>query len=147
MRSVDKVQHEINKSFFFKDDYPLALKIVRGAYLVEEKVIEKRDNLTLIWKSKNQTDSSYNFNIEKIIQYLNKDSIFILATHNNESNLFLMDLVNQSDKKEFLKERVYFATLLGLNDHFAFETLKQEFNTIKERNYYYILFIAIRVFF
>ena len=43
IRSVDKVQHEINKSFFFKDEYPIAMKIVRGAYLLEEREIEKRD--------------------------------------------------------------------------------------------------------
>ena len=128
---MDKVQHEINKSFFFKQEYPLAMKIVRGAYLIEENHIEKRDGVKLIWKSKSQTDSSYNFNTEKIVNNINKNSLFILATHNNESNLFLMDLVNSSEQKEFLKERIFFATLLGLNDHFSFETLKQNFNTVK----------------
>ena len=131
IKSVDKVQHEINKSFFFKNEYPLALKIVRGAYLAEELEVEKREGLRLVWKSKNQTDSSYNFNTEKIVKNINKNSLFILATHNNESNLFLMDLVNMSENKDFLKERIYFATLLGLNDHFSFETLKHDFNTVK----------------
>ena len=125
------MQHEINKSFFFKDQYPLALKIVRGAYLLEEKEIEKRDNVKLIWKTKSQTDCSYNFNTEKIVQNINEKSLFILATHNNESNLFLMDLVSNSPNSDFLKERIFFATLLGLNDHFSFETLKHNFHTVK----------------
>lgn len=133
IKSVDKVQHEINKSFFFKDEYPLALKIVRGAYLQEENLIEKRDNVKLIWNSKSQTDSSYNFNTEKIVNNINSNSLFILATHNNESNLFLMDLVNESPEKDFLKQKIFFATLLGLNDHFSFETLKHGFNTVKVR--------------
>lgn len=131
IRSVDQVQHEINKTFFFKDEYPLALKIVRGAYMLEERQIEQAQGIHLVWKTKNQTDSSYNFNAEKIVNNLNDNSLLVLATHNNESNVFLMDLINRSAKKDFLKRRVYFATLLGLNDYFSFETLKNDFNTIK----------------
>lgn len=131
IRSVDQVQHEINKTFFFKDEYPLSLKIVRGAYMLEERQIEQAQGIRLVWKTKNQTDSSYNFNAEKIVNNLNDNSLLILATHNNESNVFLMDLINRSAKKDFLKRRVYFATLLGLNDYFSFETLKNDFNTMK----------------
>lgn len=129
--SVDKVQHEINKTYFFKETYPISLKIVRGAYLNEEKKIAKEKNITTVWNNKDQTDSSYNFNAEKIVKNLNSKSDFILATHNNESNIFLMHLVENSENKEFLRERIHFATLLGLNDYFTFETLKRNFKTIK----------------
>lgn len=130
---MDKVQHEINKTYFFKDTYPISLKIVRGAYLAEEKQIQKKNNRSVVWNNKDQTDSSYNFNAEKIVKNLNSKSEFILATHNNESNIFLMHLIENSPHEAFLRERVHFATLLGLNDYFTFETLNRNFKTIKVR--------------
>lgn len=128
---MDKVQHELNKAFFFKGEYPLALKIVRGAYIVEERHIERAENTQLVWPVKAQTDACYNFHAEKLLRSLGQNSLLILATHNNESNMFLMDLVNGLENSDFLRQRIYFGTLLGLNDYFSFETLANGFNTVK----------------
>lgn len=63
------------------------------------------------------------------------NNLVIIATHNNTSVYKVIDLIDNHKNKENIKKSVLFASLYGLNDYLAYETLSNGYNTLKYLTY------------
>lgn len=139
IESVNLIDYELHKLGFFGPDYPLLMKMVRGAYLDEEKRLSKKRGYQVCWNSKELTDEAYNQNSFKLLYANTKYKKILIATHNNESLEMISDSVQEIENniaagklsKILTRDQVYFGTLLGLNDYLAFHSLDKGFNTLK----------------
>lgn len=111
--------------------YHLGIKLVRGAYMEKErKRAEEKGYPSPIQPDKASSDRDFNKALELII-----DNIDIMAlcagTHNEESSLYLTELI---EKKGLKKDdpRIYFAQLLGMSDHISYNLA---FNSYKVAKY------------
>jgi len=106
------------------------LKLVRGAYYEEEKLIaEKLGKESPICKSKKDTDEMYNTGIQFCMKNLDKTGIF-LATHNEISVKLLMQLIDEYSL-ELQDKRVWFSQLYGMSEHISFNIAKCGYNASK----------------
>ena len=106
--------------------------------MTEEREIEGKTKRKLVFDSKQETDDNYNALMIKSIKNLNKTGKFVVASHNNESVYKVMDFIEYLDnpeEKKFFQERVFFATLYGLNDFLAYQCLYSGYKTIKSMSY------------
>ncbi len=69
-------------------------------------------------KTQGDTDRDYNDGIKFCIEHIDKIA-FCCASHNEKSNLLLVDLMKQHNIS-LTDERIYFAQLLGMSDHISF---------------------------
>ena len=129
--SKEYIDYEVSKTRFFEGKYPIAMKLVRGAYLSEEKEITKITGIKTVFDRKNETDESYDTNCLKIVNNLDERSKLIVATHNDESLRIIVKEIDAKENLRIRKNNVYFATLLGLNDPLAFKSLEQGLQSIK----------------
>jgi len=139
IESANIIDYEMHKVEFFGPEYPLLIKMVRGAYLDEERHISANKGYPICWSTKELTDEAYNSNSLRLLNSKAKYKKILIATHNNSS----LDLIgnaltgkekeeeNNNQNKKYIHNQVYFATLLGLNDFLAYKSLGQGFNTLK----------------
>ena len=106
----------------------MGVKLVRGAYIQEEKVEEKKLGCSIIWSSKQETDQNYNQLSKNVCGQISNSDTFIAATHNNQSFDIISELFID---KPLLRQRVYFATLMGLNNELTFKGLDRQYQIIK----------------
>jgi len=101
-------------------------KIVRGAYLNQDK------NNNVLFTSKDDVDKSYDKGIKIIIESMKKrnDIRLMAATHNKTSVDKITSIIND-DSYFDIKNRIYFAQLLGMADSLTNELLKKQMNTCK----------------
>ena len=66
---------------------------------------------------------------------MTNNNLLIIATHNNTSVYKIIDLIDNHKNKENMKKCVMFASLYGLNDYLAYETLANGYNTLKYLTY------------
>ena len=97
----------------------LGIKLVRGAYLNEEKKI----NQELFHSRIEETHDAYNKSIKKLVTN-NSDFKAIIATHNKESCNLLMDLLNEKDSIK-IKTKFSSAQLLGMSDDLSSKLSKE----------------------
>ena len=91
---------------FFKNNYKyLGAKLVRGAYLHQEKTGSH------LFTNKVDTDNNYNKGIHECYNNLNSS---IIATHNNYSIKLAMKLAENSNSNKFI-----YANLLGMNEKYV----------------------------
>lgn len=129
---------ERNKVNYFQGLYPAALKLVRGAYLSEEKEVEIKSGRELVFHEKHETDQNYNELALKVMDFLSGNGYLIIASHNNDSVYTVMEKIEyepSETRKEMLKNRVFFATLYGLNDFLAYQCLFSKYQTIKSLSF------------
>lgn len=117
--------------------YHFATKLVRGAYLEEEK--EKIRTLHIddvIFDTKSETDQAYNECILQIFNYADSNRNdarkfdIILATHNHDSVQFACEVIsNQPTPQTNLK--VSFAQLYGMSDSISFTLARNGFKVFK----------------
>lgn len=88
-----------------------------------------------MYDNKAETDSNYDRICRENVDMLIDNNIMIVATHNNSSVYKVLDLIESRENKEQLKENVFFASLYGLNDYLAYETLANGYNTLKYLTY------------
>lgn len=110
--------------------FHVGAKLVRGAYMEKERerAIEK-NYPSPIQDTKEKSDEDYNLALEECVK--NIDMMGLCAgTHNENSSLFLVELLNKysisgSDK------RIYFSQLLGMSDHISYNLALANYNVAK----------------
>lgn len=110
--------------------YFLGFKIVRGAYMEKERLrASEMGYPSPIQPDKAACDKDYNEAIRHCIEHIDRVSI-CAGSHNEESCLYLVDLMNQKNIQSTDK-RVYFSQLLGMSDHISFNLANAGYNVAK----------------
>ena len=118
------------KAIAKKENFYIGLKLVRGAYIEKERArAEKMGYKDPMQKTKKDTDNDYNNGIQFCIENLKLIS-FCCASHNEKSNLLLVDQMKQLNISPS-DEKIYFAQLLGMSDHISNNMAKAGFNVAK----------------
>ena len=79
-----KIEDEIDSSRAL--GYNLGIKLVRGAYMVEERAISAADRReSPIWDEIDHTHSCYNKCAEMLIESVSDADFVLLATHNTKT--------------------------------------------------------------
>lgn len=112
------------------ENYILALKLVRGAYMEKERARAIKMNYpSPINADKISTDKDYNAGVQFCLNNINDISVCV-ASHNENSNLlaakFLIDKQLPHDHPN-----VHFSQLLGMSDHITFNLANAGFNVTK----------------
>jgi PAS domain-containing protein len=125
------IANELAKKQFFGPDYPVLMKLVRGAYHIEEQRVEKATGQSIVWKTKQETNDTYNNNCQAIVAHLCPKSRLFVASHNEETVEIVEQAIDTHPNKEQLEKQVYFGTLMGLNDRLAYKCLEDGKTTVK----------------
>ena len=106
-----------------KLNFILGAKLVRGAYMEKERRRATAINYpSPIQPDKKSTDKDYNAAIEFCIHHLDK-LFLIIASHNEESNLYAVQLLQQNNIP-LNNTHVHFSQLLGMSDNITFNLAK-----------------------
>ncbi len=113
-----------------KENFKLGLKLVRGAYMEKERNYAKKNkSVSPIHETKEDCDREFNNALKYCIQNIDDISIFV-GTHNEESCIYLTDLMKEYNIKEN-DTRIYFSQLLGMSDHISYNLAKNGYNVSK----------------
>ncbi len=109
--------------------FHIGMKVVRGAYMEKERERAKEKGYeSPICVNKQATDDNYNTAITYMMQH---DNMALFAgTHNEESALLLVDLLEKS-KLQKEDKIVWFGQLLGMSDHISFNLAKEGYDVAK----------------
>lgn len=121
-----KMSHRIAKQKQFK----LAVKLVRGAYMEKERSrAEENGYPSPIQPDKESTDADYNEAVRFCMENI-QDTAFIVASHNEESNLLAAKLL---DEKGLAHNHpyVHFSQLYGMSDNVTFNLAKSGYSVSK----------------
>lgn len=121
-----KQQHALAK----KEGFHLGYKLVRGAYMEKEnKRALENGYLSPICISKQETDINFNAGLKYVLDNLQDIALFS-GTHNEESSLLLMQLMQEHgiDNND---SRVWFGQLYGMSDHISFNLSHRGYNVAK----------------
>lgn len=122
----------LKKSFekALKDNYYLAVKIVRGAYMEKERArAAEKGYPSPIQPDKASSDRDYDAALHFCVE--NFERIALCAgTHNEKSSALLAELLQQKniDKKH---PHFYFMQLLGMSDHISYNLSNSGYNVAK----------------
>jgi proline dehydrogenase len=121
-----KLSHRIAEQQNFK----LAVKLVRGAYLLKERSRAASKGVrSPIQPDKQSTDAD--FDAAVIFCISNIETIAcIVATHNEKSNLLAVELMEEK-QLPFRHPHVHFSQLYGMSDHITFNLAKAGFSVSK----------------
>eukprot|EP00344_Euplotes_crassus_P007948 CAMPEP_0196995378 /NCGR_PEP_ID=MMETSP1380-20130617/1503_1 /TAXON_ID=5936 /ORGANISM="Euplotes crassus, Strain CT5" /LENGTH=473 /DNA_ID=CAMNT_0042411035 /DNA_START=106 /DNA_END=1527 /DNA_ORIENTATION=+ len=111
-------------------DIAFGLKIVRGAYMNEERRLASKKNYeSPIWETIEDTHESYNLNIKNCMNNLDpiKDKILV-ASHNVDSCNIAKALMKQNNLDS---SSVCFGQLKGFSDSLTYSLKDQGYNVIK----------------
>jgi len=94
-------------------DYSLGVKLIRGAYMNEEREIAAKAGLeSPVWESLEETHACYNANMQHIIGKMRPKDLLLVASHNQNSCELAKDLAIKRD----LVKNVRFGQLKGFSD-------------------------------
>jgi proline dehydrogenase len=115
-----KLSHKIAQ----QNDFLLGVKLVRGAYMEKERNrATNRGYPSPIQANKEASDADFNAAVEYCIN--NIDSIgFIVASHNEESNLKAYDLLEEKGIAHN-HPHLHFSQLYGMSDNITFNLAKE----------------------
>jgi proline dehydrogenase len=104
-------------------NFILGTKLVRGAYMEKERRRAAALNYNSpIQPDKKSSDKDYNAAVEFCIEHL--DKIFVIvATHNESSNLFATQLLQQKNFP-LNHNHIHFSQLYGMSDNITFNLAK-----------------------
>lgn len=114
----------------FKDDYILAVKLVRGAYM--EKENERADELdyeTPIQPDKESTDADYNAAVDYCLKHLDEIA-FVAGTHNEKSTQLLVQKMHEK-RLAPNHPHVFFSQLYGMSDNLSYVLARNNYNVSK----------------
>ncbi len=115
-----KLSHRIAK----QGNFLLGVKLVRGAYMEKERVrAQQKGYPDPIQKNKENTDNDFDASVGYCIQNINEIA-FIVASHNDKSNLLTYDLLNQKNIP-LNHNHIHFSQLYGMSDNITFNLAKQ----------------------
>jgi len=110
--------------------YILGAKLVRGAYMEKERDRAKKKGYpSPIHASKQETDDDYNAALLYCVQNI-KDMRLIAGTHNEDSSLKLMELMQAAHLAEN-DSRIFYSQLYGMSDNISFNLAHAGFNVVK----------------
>lgn len=112
-------------------DIGFAIKLVRGAYINEEReYAEKLGRESPCWENIEDTHRMYDSNVQYIMENLDMKSVFCVASHNVASIEKALAL-----KQELAvpQESLVFAQLQGMSDHVSVGLAKLGHFTLKYR--------------
>ena len=113
----DSLAEAQNKNFI------LGAKLVRGAYMEKErKRAAAMHYLSPIQPDKDSCDKDYNEAIKFCIEHIDK-LFLIVASHNENSNLYTTQLLQQNNLP-LNQSHVHFSQLLGMSDNITFNLAK-----------------------
>ena len=113
-----------------RDNYLLAVKLVRGAYMEKERARALKMNYqSPINSDKTATDNDYNSGVEFCLQNINSISVCV-ASHNEKSNMLAAKYLIDNNMPHN-HSHVHFSQLLGMSDHITFNLAKDGFNVTK----------------
>lgn len=112
------------------DEYILAVKLVRGAYMEKERERAKKLGYeSPIQSNKAAADKDYDLAVNYCLE--NTDDIaFVAATHNEESVKLLTNLINETGI-EPNHPNIFFSQLYGMSDNLSFVLADNSFNVSK----------------
>ena len=100
-------------------DFILGAKLVRGAYMEKERNrAEEMNYASPIQSSKDASDNDYDSALEFCVEHIDRIA-FIVASHNEKSNLYTTQLLKQKDLP-FNHPHVHFSQLYGMSDNITF---------------------------
>jgi proline dehydrogenase len=113
-----------------KENFKIGIKLVRGAYIEKERArAEKMGYKDPMQQTKSDTDKDFNLALRFCIENISTIS-FCCASHNEESNLFLIDLMKKNNIA-INDDRIFFAQLLGMSDHISMNMSQGGYNIAK----------------
>jgi len=113
-----------------KENFKIGLKLVRGAYMEKERDFAKKNKyVSPIHETKEDCDREFNNALKYCVQNIEDISIFV-GTHNEESCIYLTELMKENNIKES-DPRIYFSQLLGMSDHVSYNLAKNGYNVTK----------------
>jgi proline dehydrogenase len=109
--------------------YNLGIKLIRGAYLNEERSIAAANGLeSPVWDELQQTHDCYNSSMLHVIENLTPQGMLMVASHNADS-------VELAKKKladlAITDDRVRFAQLKAFSDHLTGQLSSEAFKVYK----------------
>lgn len=111
-------------------DYLPGVKLVRGAYLEKEREHAAEKGLpSPVFDTKEETDNSFNAAVKICID----NSSFVhtcIASHNEESINYSMQLIKEKNIKD-AKKKVVYSQLLGMSDNISFNLAHAGYETSK----------------
>lgn len=112
------------------EGFYIGMKLVRGAYIEQERDrAEKMGYEDPMQKTQKNTDNDFNLAIKYCVENIDKISL-CCASHNEKSNLLLIDLMKEHGIS-LNDNRIYFAQLLGMSDHISNNMGKGGYNVAK----------------
>ena len=118
----------INKNS--KSKFKLGFKLVRGAYMEKERLLAKKGNYkSPICSTKLDTDKNFDLAVEFMFDNIKKIDFF-LATHNENSNYKVVELMNKNSLQNST-EKIWFGQLYGMSDNITFNLAKLGYNVAK----------------
>ena len=110
--------------------YNLGLKLIRGAYMNEEREISaEKGTESPVWDTIDGTHKCYNAAVSHVIEQMKPEDMLFVASHNQDSVTLAKDLVNKRDMKDL--ERVRFAQLRGFSDQVTSDIASDGFRVYK----------------
>ena len=126
--SLGYLKELINKNS--KSKFKLGFKLVRGAYMEKERLLAKKGNYkSPICSTKLDTDKNFDLAVEFMFDNIKKIDFF-LATHNENSNYKVMELMNKNSLQNS-SEKIWFGQLYGMSDNITFNLAKLGYNVAK----------------
>lgn len=108
----------------------LGIKLVRGAYLEQERMWAKEKNMpSPVFDTKQETDNSYNQALRFCLENISRISVFS-GTHNEESNYLMMQWMKDFNI-QINDKRVFASQLYGMSDHITFNLAQLGYNVAK----------------
>ena len=125
---LDYINNLLDK--YSKSKFNLGFKLVRGAYMEKERLLAKKGNYkSPICATKFDTDKNFDQAVELMFHNLRKIDFFI-ATHNENSNYKVMELMKANSLKNSTK-KIWFGQLYGMSDNITFNLAKNGYNVTK----------------
>lgn len=113
-----------------ENSYTLGAKIVRGAYMEEERArARKFGQKSPIFETKQETDHTFNKAVKFCISNIDTLS-FYCGTHNEESILYMISLMESLNISKN-DNRIFFSQLYGMSDNISFNLANDGFNVVK----------------
>lgn len=113
-----------------KNNFLLAVKLVRGAYMEKER--KRADELNYpspIQPDKSSADRDYNSAVKFSIANIDKIAL-IVATHNEYSNIYATRLMNDKNIPHH-HEHIHFSQLYGMSDNITFNLAREGYSVSK----------------
>ena len=126
MANTIPMEVEASKKFGFN----LGIKLIRGAYMMEEREIAgKKNTESPVWDDIDATHNCYNSNMEYLIRHMNNQDMLFVASHNNITCEKAIGLIEEYGFKE--SERVRFGQLRGFSDQVTSSISEKDFKVFK----------------